>query len=399
MRWAPWLVMAYAGLAAAEPLGDASRHIERLEYDQALASIEEARRAAGNDSARLAQTWLLEGTVDVALDREEQALAAFRRALRFAPTIGPRREASPKIRAVFDRASAAEADRSRRRTAASVKLVPPPPPPVASRALDVAAEVIAPFEGLTVRLQVAAAPGLSATLPMVRTHGESYSAHVPAEFVVAGCTLAFRAELVDEGDVIARSSAALALPAHRAALQILSPIVGAELSIGGKPVGRTPLDAPVPVEPGRLHVALRSIVGTVSQDVDARAGEITTVTLALASHGSSKIAVARYSLLAGGAALLIVSAVLAAEAGTSAQSLGGSIARDPGSGLPTTEFSQVRGFDTNGRAFATASIATLVVGAVCVVTGAALFAWRKRSAERSRAVATKPSLHGLEVRF
>jgi hypothetical protein len=107
--------------------------------------------------------------------------------------------------------------------------------------------------------------------------------------------------------------------------------------------------------------------------VEVRPGEIGQVTLALAPTGASALTVSRWSLLAVGGALVVVGAVLAVEADAAERNLARAVAREPGTGLPTTDFSSVRAFDESGRAFAAGSIASFVVGGALAATGALLF--------------------------
>src|SRR5262249_34088156 len=109
------------------------------------------------------------------------------------------------------------------------------------------------------------------------------------------------------------------------------------------------------------------------QVVEVQPGEVAQVTLALGAGRPSPVVVARWTLAAAGVVLLVGGAVLAAEASASAHSLEGAIAREAQTGLPTTDYSTVQGFDRNGRAFSAASIACLTVGGALLATGAALF--------------------------
>ncbi|HEX2568303.1 MAG TPA: hypothetical protein VH877_02010 [Polyangia bacterium] len=408
--------------AATSALDEARRHFDRLEYDQTLALLAEARRAA-REAEEVAATWLLEGYVDVALDREEEARAAFGKALRLRPALTLPGDVSPKIRDLFEQVAAAERRRAERRTHAVVRLLPIEAPPVAERGFDVTAVVEEMAPGWSLRLAVAhRAIGLSAALPMApldegspsrapsqrvaeQGRGEATGAektgepektadparsrfrvHLPREFARPGAMLECRVELLDEGDVIAsapEAPAMVAIPRHRAALRPLSPLVGASLSVDGRPAGRLPLAAPLPLEPGRHRVMLRAPGGVVTQEVDVPAGEVTIVTLAL-GPGTSPVVAVRWSLIAGGSALVVAGAAFAGATSVAVRNFENSVAVDPGTGLPTTPYSTAQAFERSARAFSTASIVTLVVGAVAVAVGGTLFLWHKRPAGAPR---------------
>lgn len=399
--------------AATSPpsLEEARRHFDRLEYDQALASLVEARRAAAGRAEEVAATWLIEGYVDVALDREEEARAAFGKALRLVPALTLPGDVSPKIRDLFEQVAAAERTRAARRARAAVRLLPIEAPPVAERGFDVTAVVEEMAPGWSLRLAVAhRAIGLSAALPMARLDegsggaaqggaepgrggvGEAgaeaektrgrFRVHLPREFARPGAMLECLVELMDEGDVIARAPVApamVAIPRHRAALRPLSPLVGASLSVDGKPAGRLPLGEPLPLEPGRHRVVLRAPGGVVMQEVEVPPGEVTIVTLAL-GPGTSPVVPARWGLIAGGSALVVAGAAFAGATSVAVRNFEESVTIDPGTGLPTTPYSTAQAFERSARTFSTVSIVTLVVGAVAVAVGGTLFLWHKRPA-------------------
>jgi hypothetical protein len=142
------------------------------------------------------------------------------------------------------------------------------------------------------------------------------------------------------------------------------------------------------VDPGPVRVELRSKLGEVAEEVTARPGEVTLVTLAIGeSRGASRLGVTRWSLAIGGGALLVAGAVLALEARSQASDLEGSIRRDPNSGLPTTQYSSVSGFESSGHAFSTASWISLSAGAAALAASAVLFYFYpdKKPAAHSRA--------------
>jgi hypothetical protein len=204
-------VLAAAAVCAAAPIDDARRHYERLEYDQALVALDQERRDAAGDHARLAAAWLLEGSVDLALERTADARTAFARALRLSPSVRLPGDASPKLRARFAEAQAQYQQRARRHAAVRIALAPLPAPEVASRAVEIAAEVTSPFPGLVVQLSVAdEAIGFSARLPMTARPDGRYAAVLPADFARPSARLALRAELTDEGELIAAPRGATA---------------------------------------------------------------------------------------------------------------------------------------------------------------------------------------------
>lgn len=387
-----------SGVARAAPLDDARKSIDRLEYDQALVSLEAARRGAGGDPHLLAESWLCEGIVEIALDRPERALAAFRRARRLDPAVRPAPSVSPKVQRVFDQAAALEAARARDRAQVAVRLDPFVAPEVAARAVEIAAQVTAPFDGLQVRLAFRDEPaGLAATLPMVRRDGDRFAAQIPPQFVRKGASPTVRAELYSEGEVIASDPPAAAaartidLPRAEAALQITSPIRGAELSIDGVSVGRAPLASPAPVAPGRRAVRLRAPGIDLREIVQARPGEVTQVVLALGpQRGVARLSIARSTLLGVGAALVAAGIGLAIGAATEASQLESASASH---GLPATDYATVRGLDESRRAFAICSDVAFAVGAAAAATGALLFLIARPRAERLAAATD------LRVRF
>jgi tetratricopeptide (TPR) repeat protein len=367
--------------AQAGPLEEARRRYDRLEYDQALALVAEAR--AGDAAPRAqAEAWALEAQIHVALDRGEDAVAAFRRALRLWPQLAAPLGMSPKVRRAFEAAAAQERERADRRRALALRLQPPVPPPVAERAVEVVASVERGWKGLLVRLRIDdPASGASAVLPM-SAQGGAQHATVPGALLRAGTSLQLRVEAVDEGELVGSDPPAgtpprlLIIPATRAAVRIVSPLRDAELSIDGRAVGRLPLAAPVPVEPGERQLRLVGRGGNVSLRLSVSPGEIATASMT--SSGVSPLTVARATLLALGGALLVTGAVLGVEAERSARDLEAASRLDPVSGLPQSEFSSVQSIERSGRAMSIASITTLVVGGAAAIVGGALFAVRPR---------------------
>jgi hypothetical protein len=128
---------------------------------------------------------------------------------------------------------------------------------------------------------------------------------------------------------------------------------------------------------------LRAPGGVVTQEVDVPAGEVTIVTLAL-GPGTSPVVAVRWSLIAGGSALVVAGAAFAGATSVAVRNFENSVAVDPGTGLPTTPYSTAQAFERSARAFSTASIVTLVVGAVAVAVGGTLFLWHKRPAGAPR---------------
>jgi hypothetical protein len=378
------LLCLVPGHARAGPLEDAHRHYQRLEYDQALASLEEARQSALSPKS-VADSWLLEGEIQVVLSREEEARVAFIRALRLQPSLGLPAGSSPKLKTAFDAAVALEAARRQRQARVSLKLITPSPPLVAARAVTVYALVDHAFAGMSLRLQARDADHeTSVTLPMIGSAGR-YRADVPAETVRPSGHLAVRVELLDQGELVASAPPEDQPAATAAAILVSSPFAGAELSVGHHVVGALPMTTRIPVEPGEVIVQVRGRGVAIEQKLDVRPGEIASVTLA-GGGGASARSIARTTLLSVGAALLVTGGVLAYEASAAARDLEGSTATEPGSGLPTTQYSSVQSIDRTGRAEAAASIATLVIGGASVVAGLLLFVprWKRPRAAVSR---------------
>ncbi len=288
-------------------------------------------------------------------------------------------DTSPKIRVAFEEALRIEEERRARRSAVTVACEPVAAPPVADRAVEVAARVVKPYRGLDVRLTVRdARSGAEAVLPMAQGADGRFSSRVPAELVQPSAKLSLRVEAYDGAELVASAPAAgarpvlIAVPAHRAAIDVRSPHAGAEVDLDGTSVGRIPLDAPIRAEPGRRNLTLRTGIGRVDQEVVLAPGEVAAVTLTVAPGPSTRIRVGTGLMVAGGAGL-VSSGVLAVLANIARQQLAGAVARESGSELPKTDFSQVRGFEANSRRFATASIITAVAGAALGALGAALF--------------------------
>jgi hypothetical protein len=162
-------------------------------------------------------------------------------------------------------------------------------------------------------------------------------------------------------------------PDHQAALRIVSPHAGADLRVGGKSAGRTPIEGAVPVEPGRIHVDLRTESGSVAQEIDVKAGQIVDVTLALGA-GPSRLPLIRGGLLGLGAVSLAISAAAAVAVNAKSRDVEASAAmRQPGSGLAANDYANVRGLDSDGRLFSRISIGALVAGVISLGAGAFLF--------------------------
>ena len=377
-------VLATAAPSGAGPLEDAQRHYQRLRYDEALATLAEHRKSPGADPKALAQGWLLEGFISVALGREADALGAFDRALRLDPMVTRSLpDLSPKIRVLLDQAEARTRDRGARRRNLAVEVTVPEPPVVASRSVAITAVATAPFPGLTLALVLSSRSGVRATLPMtaMRERGDRFSAPIPAELMRPDDELGVFVEAADAGETFARfpgkgHELVIRVPAHRATITVSSPSRGAELLVNGVSVGRVPLSGPIAVEPGVVRLALRGTTGTVSETIRVRPGETPSLALVLGRGGPAPAVIARYTLIAVGAALIVVGAVLGSEADQAARDLEGAIRREPG-GLPTTEFANVSSFESNGRAFQTASIVSLSVGGAATLTGLALFAKKR----------------------
>jgi hypothetical protein len=380
------LLCALATSAAAAPLDDARRHYQRLEYDQALALLDEARRTTTDDHLR-AEAWLLEGYIEIALARDADARRAFSRALSLDESLRPQTDTSPRLLAAFNQALASR--RARQDTVVHVDDIAAPP--VAERGFDVVAH-LAP-EGAGARLHVTDGGDLSANLPM--TLGpRGHVAHVPAEFARPAATLQLRVEVVDDGEVVKVGRAppvqSVRLPAYSAAIEVRSRLTGADVTVQDRLVGRVPLSHTIPVEPGPVRVRVRRGADVAEESLIVHAGEVATVALSVRNDSARvRLTAARYTLLGLGGALAITGGVLLGQASASARDLEGAVRGEPGSGLPTTEFSSVRSFESAGRAYQITGIVTCVVGGVMAVTGAALFGLRPAKPRSSASLPTQ----------
>jgi hypothetical protein len=102
--------LAWAGTARAEPRGEASglerarEQIGELRYDRALTTLDRSIEAGTSGPALTAQLYLLLGEVRATLGKDEEAEAAFGRALAIDPGLELRKGVSPKISRPFRRA-------------------------------------------------------------------------------------------------------------------------------------------------------------------------------------------------------------------------------------------------------------------------------------------------------
>jgi hypothetical protein len=159
------------------------------------------------------------------------------------------------------------------------------------------------------------------------------------------------------------------LPPHRAAIRIDSTVTGAEVVVAGRPAGRTPLPAPVFVEPGRVRVTIRGRALTTTHEIEVRPGEVARVPFA----PPSRLSISRAVLLGVGGALAITGAGLAVAAWRAESDLESAArTRDPDSQLPAIEYSSVRGFATAGSGEAIAAVVTLAVGGAALLAGTVL---------------------------
>ncbi len=385
-------------VAMAAPLDDMRRHFSRLEYDQALLAAEEARKSAQSDDER-AESWLYEGYVDVALERELDALRAFDQALSLSPQIRPASDTSPRIAKVFERALKQSESRTLRRQHATLVLDPVVPPQVALRAFDVSAKVEGAFDGLTVRLEIGdRETGLSAQLPMASDPNGRYSAHVPADFARPSAELTLSLQLLDHSELFGvPTTTAVRLPEHRAMIEIFSPQRGAQVRVEGNVVGTIPLPAAVPVAPGKIHVTLSLKNQRVTEVLDVRAGEVARATLIAGESGPSKVVIARYTLMGVGAALLIAGAVLAAEAANEANELALKSNTGRQSGLQPVNFKDVSNIQSTGRAYQDGAIAAFAVGGAAALGSIALFIWPHEQSRSIKRLAL--DRRGIGVRF
>jgi hypothetical protein len=193
--------------------------------------------------------------------------------------------------------------------------------------------------------------------------------------------------------------ATLRLPAHRAALLVRSPLRGAQVALDGKVVGRVPFAQPIPVEPGRVHVVLRSRTGQVAQDVQIGAGELAQLTLSI-DAAASRRAIARVALVALGAGLLITGGVLTWKADQQAQQVAAAAQlRERGSGLPLEPYALVQGDAASVREYAIAADTALGVGAAAALTGGLLFVPGLGAPERRARLAPIVTSTGVGVAF
>ena len=367
------LAAVTCALLAGSGLDEARRHYQRLEYDQALAQLEGARREAGEDGPKLAQVWLLEGFVQLALGRQAEGVQAMRRAVRLDAKVELPADASPKLRLAFDEARRQEAERRERRAAVKVGGLAAAAPPVAQRGFDVEAEVAHAYEGLEVRLKVRdPRAGAEAALPMSSTAPGRFTARVPAELAAPGATLELRVEARDEGEELASALLGVRLPPHRAAIEVSSPHDGAEVTLDGAAAGTIPLAAALPVEPGARQLSLRTREGEVAQQVVVAPGEVAAITLKVAPGASARVR-SGVGLVVASGVVLVGAVVFAVLSGVAGRQLEGAVRREAGSGLPLSDFSQVMGLEANQRAFALTAIVAAVVGAAGGATGAVLW--------------------------
>jgi len=361
-------MIAILTLLAVAPLDEARRHYQRLEYDQALALLEAAKKEVNAD---LPEVWLLDAFIQLALGRTVEGAAAMRHALSLDSGLKLPVDASPKLRTVFDEAKRALAERKARRAALVVHALSAPPPPVAQRGFDVTVQVDNAFEGVALYLGISDVRW-GARLPMTRIAEGRYSARVPAELVRPSASLKLWAEVEDDGERIKESETTIVkLPAHRAAIEVSSPHEGAKVSLDGATQGAIPLAAALPAEPGTRKLQLRTGDGEVSQDVELAPGQIAAVTLKVT--GASKRVRAGISLMVASGVVLVSSVVFTALSAVSARQLEGAVRREPGSGLPLSDYGQVAGLERSGTAFQLTAIATAIAGALGLGLGA--FLW------------------------
>lgn len=376
------LLVACHALSQPSPMAAAWRHYQALEYDQALASLVDARRAAATP-AQLNEVLLLEGFVQVALERKDEALLLFRQVLRNNPGHKLAANTSPKLTAVFDQARTLERERARHRAEVAITLGPPTPPEVASRSVELVAAVTRPFAELSGRVAVENVATHARTwVPLQPEPDGHWRARLPASLVEPNAELSLRAELVHEGEVIASSPSAkeaaihLMVPRHVAALRIESPMRGALVRVDGRDVGTVPIARLVPTSIGRVHVEVSGDKGTIAQDVDVAAGEVTRVSLKVDSR--PRLPVIRYLLLGVGAALLVTGGVLFDQSHRADADYRALVTRDPVTGLPSNQYSTAAPLERNARAYQIAASASVAVGGVAALVGLGLFAVRER---------------------
>ena len=397
------MLLCAAGLSSAQttaPMAIAWRHYRALEYDQALASLVDARRAA-TTPAQLSDVLLLEACVQVALDRNDEAIVSFRNALRNNPAQKLAPNSSPKLTTVYDQAKTLERERAQRRSELALRLVAPSTPEVARRAIEVVAIVDRPFEGLTGRVQVenTRSHGLS-EVALVKEPDGVWRARIPTALVDPGATLALRASLLHENEVIvtapALSQPALLVtaPAYATALRVDSAMTGAEVRIDGVLIGRVPIERPIPSVVGVRRVELSSSRGSIIQSVDLAEGEIVRVSLKVEPR--ARLPIARYFLIGVGSALVIAGGVLFDQSARADARYRSLVALDPVTGLPTTAYSTASPQESSARSFQLAASVFVAVGGAAAIVGLALFAVRGEQRNRSRVAMTS---HGLGISF
>ncbi|MEO6950522.1 MAG: tetratricopeptide repeat protein [Polyangia bacterium] len=354
--------------ARADSYADAKRQYANLEYDQALASLADAKRQAPTPT-RLAEVLRIEGCVYAALDRPDDALADFRKALRADASLASAPDRSPKIARVWADARRLESERLARRAALLVELGPVPPPIVASRGVDVAVRVLHAYPEAQLHLVVVDGSALETSLPVTPRTDGTWRAHVPADLLPPSATLHLYVRATDEGEETTRTATrTLAAPRTASALTIITQTVPTSLTVDGVEVS----EMPVLLAPGPHEVSLESRRGHVTQRVVLTAGEVASVTLRI--EPTSLWPIARYTALALGGALLVTGGVLYDQSDRAYDRYRGAVVYDPYTHLPTTSYTQARSFETSGNAFRVASIVTLALGAAFTATGLGLFA-------------------------
>jgi hypothetical protein len=384
-----WVVFCFSAPALADPLADARRQYDAVEYDRALATLAEASRVAVTPQQR-AQVFLLEGFVLGALGRTEEALRKLGDAIRLQPTLSLSADTPPKIRRLFEHAAALERTRREHHARLRLTIGAPELPPVAHRPIDLPIVVEGSYVGLTGRLCVRdLGNGVETTIPLSPDAQGTWRAAIPAELVLEARTLVVRVELLDEGEGVAtappRAAPPLSIvtPAHAASLEIRSPQRNGHVWIDGVDVGRTPLPGPRFLAAGPHEVRLSVGVSALTQRVLLAPGDTSRV--AMSVTGPPPQVIARYAALALGGALVITGGVLYDQADRAGQAYAQSVALDPATGLPTTEYSRVRHLEDSERSLRIASITLLSVGAVLAVVGGALFATGRKGGPKRAA--------------
>jgi hypothetical protein len=382
--------------------------VEQLEFEDALGLLLPMHDATGVPTALTVEAALLESSAYIALQQQAAAVAACRRgivAANYDPEIA--REQAPRVQAAC-RIAAAEARTAlveeRRIAIGDVQVTSAR---VAWNPIRITAQIRGNVTNLVTEAEVRINDNSAFTVVLRDAGGGIRSGSIDANLGVPGGRIQVVPLVRDEFGILVRSETPTTyiVPEDEAAVRFNAGSDEGPLEVDGRSTrARVRVGDVVPLPLGSHVLEVRTPRGRSHAAINLRRGEIALLTLH-SEAGSNALDIARWSSTVGAVALLGAGGVFYFLAASAGNQLAGyaETARDPQTGLPLIQWSDVAPIDETRATNQNIAIGLFAGGAalavVAIVTWAIPHPNSRRESRRTNAFELRPGLSGLAITF